>query len=659
VTLPLTALAENARKLPIVALVGNPNAGKTSVFNALTGLSQKVGNYAGVTVEKATGIAQISADQTVEVIDIPGLYSLKAVSVDEIVAVEALQSGPEQPELFVCVLDASNLERHLFFFSQLADLRHPTIVALTMTDHLRKEGITLDLLALEEALGVRVVPVVAHKGDGLDALRSAIAEALKNPTPPLPVGSAGATDTYLSTDERYEWAANVRRAVVQETVHGELSTSDKLDRLLTHRVFGLGVFVAVMYLVFQSIYTLAGPIMDGIEKTFGWLGSTVGKPLEGIPWLQSLVVDGLINGVGSVIIFLPQIIILFFFIAVLEGTGYLARAAFLMDRILGWCGLSGRAFIPLLSSFACAIPGIMAARVMPDQRSRLATILVAPLMSCSARLPVYVVLIGAFIQPRFGAGWAGFALFAMHFVGLLVAIPIVLVVNRKILRGKRLPFVLELPRYQWPKWRDVWLSMYLRAKAFVITAGTVIVVMSVIIWALLYFPRSPDSEATYKAAYAAKSADYRSLVTEDHFVLEQQTENSYLGRFGKSIEPVFRPAGFDWRVSTAILCAFPAREVVVSAMGILFNVGNEADEKDLDLAMRRATWPDGRPLFTPWTAVGLMVFFALCSQCLSTLATIRRETGGWRWPAFVFVYMTALAYIAAVGINALGRAFGG
>jgi ferrous iron transport protein B len=363
------------------------------------------------------------------------------------------------------------------------------------------------------------------------------------------------------------------------------------------------------------------------------------------------------------LVFLPQILILFFFISLLEGPGYLARAAFLMDRLLGWCGLNGRAFIPLLSSFACAIPGIMAARVMPDKNSRLATILVAPLMSCSARLPVYILLIGAFIEPKYGAFWAGFALFAMHFLGLLVAIPVVWVLNRKVIKGKRLPFLLELPPYQWPKWRDVWLAMYFRGKIFVKTAGTIIVFMTVLIWGLSYFPRlgaERESQVRQDVASRLGSASQNEIrVAQARAVDEEQLANSVLGRFGKTIEPVFLPAGFDWRITTSILSAFPARETVVPSLGIIFSLGGDVDEgsSDLSKALSDATWPDGRPLFTVWTSVGLMVFFALCAQCMATLATVKRETNSWKWAAFMFTYMTVLAYIGAVFVNMLGRLF--
>ena len=438
------------------------------------------------------------------------------------------------------------------------------------------------------------------------------------------------------------------------------SRSDRIDHWLTHKVFGMAFFFGLMYLVFQSIYSFATPFMDLIEVGFAWLGDRVGSFL-GESMARDLVVDGLIGGVGTVLVFLPQILILFFFIAVLEGTGYLARAAFLMDKLLSWCGLNGRAFIPLLSSYACAVPGVLSARVMPDPKSRLATILVAPLMSCSARLPVYLVLIGAFIEPKLGAGWAGFTLFAMHLLGLAVAVPVVFVLNRGLIRGKRLPFLLELPPYQLPKMRDVWLAMYFRGRVFLQTAGTIILVMSVLIWALTYFPRSTESRQRFAAEFrTANPLAEADSAAEAHFVEERLLQNSYLGRFGQAIEPVFRPAGFDWRITTSILAAFPAREVVVPSMGILFRTGSEALDDDTDLrhAMNQATWPDGRPLLTPWTAVGLMVFFALCAQCMATLATVKRETNSWKWSVFMFVYMSTLAYLGAVFVNQLGLRFG-
>lgn len=652
----MSTLTPDSKRAAKVVLVGNPNAGKTSIFNALTGGRQKVGNYPGVTVERASGTLDLEPNFSVEVIDLPGLYTMTALSTDEEVAVEFLEGKhDEKPDLIVVVMDSTQLDRSLFFYSQLSDLGLPTVVALTQIDTLSQHGEQLDFATLaDQVLGVPCIKVIAHKGDGLGKLKEAIGLALKNPVAPPPIGREPESSVVLSTAERYEWASEVIGTVLTRSTSARKSGTDKLDRLLTHRVFGFGIFVAIMYVLFQCIYSLAAPIMDAIEWGFNQLSALAGSQLAGIPWLQSLVTDGIIAGVGSVITFLPQILILFFFISVLEGSGYLARAAFMMDRLLGWCGLSGRAFVPLLSSFACAIPGIMAARVMPDAKSRLATILVAPLMSCSARLPVYVLLIGAFIEPKFGPGWAGLTLFAMHFVGLIFAIPVVLILNRKILRGRRLPFVLELPRYQWPKWRDVSISMFTRAATFVQTAGTIIVAMSILMWAAMYFPRVDANSPALKSEFTS----YGGGQSWEAYVSKKQTEQSYLGQFGKWIEPAFAPAGFDWRISTAVLSAFPAREVVVPAMSILFGASEGDESVPLRKSLEQAKWPDGRQLFTGWTAVGLMVFFALCCQCMATLATVKRETGTWKWPVFMFTYMTALAYLAAVGIHRLGLAFG-
>jgi ferrous iron transport protein B len=707
----------------LIAIVGNPNAGKTTLFNSLTGSFQKVGNYPGVTVERVSGYLKL-ADETVEVIDVPGLYSLTPVSEDERVAADVIHgtaTGISEPDLLVCVIDAGNLERNLYLYTQVAEVGRPMIVALTMVDRVKSDGKEIDISRLSNLLGCDVVPVVGHKDTRLLALKEAIERNLQNPKPPAyALGAPDALETRIAslrermarigadfsnaevrealldpspefekfledfpemrepfeeareyTNEaeerqvadvttRYQWSAMVQRASVREsTAPRKRSITDKIDAILVHRVFGLIIFIGCMYLVFQSIYTFAQPLMDGITWVFDHLSAFIGPKLAGVPVLQSLVTDGLIGGVGGMLVFLPQILILFFFIAVLEGTGYLSRAAFLMDRLLGWCGLNGRAFIPLLSSFACAIPGIMSARVMPDPKSRLATILIAPLMSCSARLPVYLLIIGAFIEPKYGPFWAGFTLFAMHFLGLIVAIPIVWVLNRKVLRGKKLPFLLELPPYQWPKWRDVWLAMYFRGKVFLQTAGTIIVFMSVLIWALSYFPRSDEAKAQYRAAYVASHADAAPDQIDLH-VQQEELAHSFLGRFGKTIEPAFAPAGFDWRITTSILAAFPARETVVPSMGIMFNLGKDVDEGSTDLRkqMASATWPDGRPLFNGWTAFGLMVFFALCAQCMATLATVKRETNSWKWPVFMFSYMTALAYIAAVGLHQVSKLFG-
>jgi ferrous iron transport protein B len=694
-----------------VAVVGNPNAGKTTLYNALTGASQKVGNYPGVTVEKVTGKLKL-AERTVDCIDIPGLYTLNAVSEDERVAAEVVSSKSVEPaDLFVYVLDATNLERNLFLFSQIAEFGRPMMVALTMTDRLAGKPQSVDPARLAAELGVDVIPVVAFKDRGIAELKGAIDRNLISPRVPslsldIPtevleevevlrdrLARAGIDATVgetraellapseapglfisefpemkeaieesrsrlaavnllrpsIDTQARYAWAKAVQGAALTPLrdepslprAKKAPSRTDRIDAVLTHRVFGLAIFTFVMYLVFQSIYTFATPVMDLIDGAFTAVKDGVSSRLPDNDF-RSLLVDGVLNGIGSALVFLPQILILFFFISILEGTGYLARAAFLMDRLLGWCGLNGRAFIPLLSSFACAIPGVMAARVMPDSRSRLVTILVAPLMSCSARLPVYLLLISTFVEPQLGPFWAGVALFGMHLLGLIVAIPVAYFLNRKMIKGSRLHFALELPPYQWPKFRDVMLAMYGRGKTFVQTAGTIIAAMSVVIWALSYYPRAPIIEGSDAAQQ------------------EHQLQQSFLGRAGKVIEPVFVPAGFDWRISTAILSAFPARETVVPSLGIIFSLGGDADAESVDLRkkLRESTWPDGRPLFTPWVAAGLMVFFALCAQCMATLAAVKRETNSWRWAAFMFGYMTLLAYVAAVAIHQVARALG-
>ncbi|MFM9873653.1 MAG: ferrous iron transport protein B [Fimbriimonadaceae bacterium] len=707
------------QKNPIIALVGNPNAGKTSLFNALTGSNQKVGNYPGVTVEKVSGWLNLEGKR-IEILDVPGLYSLSAVSTDEEVAVDALLEGESHPDLVVFVLDASNLERNLFLFSQLSEANLNVVVALTLTDVVKREGAEIDLASLTKHLGCEVIPVVAHKGEGVADLEEAILRAIDDPRElELDVGfpkiitdaadrvvekvnrwgvdmkskearcvlldehcttgdrfrdipelwavieeerkvvfGQNAQPKTLDAQSRYAWSSKVKRdSYLPPTVPRGRSKTERIDAILTHRFWGLIVFLGIMYAVFQSIYTFASPFMDLIDSGKNMLADAVGGLLSGTPAIQSLVVHGIIEGIGSVLIFLPQIMILFFFISVLEGTGYLARAAFLMDRLLGWCGLNGRAFIPLLSSFACAIPGIMAARVMPDQRSRMMTILVAPLMSCSARLPVYVLLIGAVIEPKFGPVWAGLSLFFMHFIGLMVAIPVVMILNKGWFKGKRLPFMMELPKYQWPRWKDVGITVVSRAKVFLVTAGTIIFAMTIIIWALLYFPRGDVTQ--YKTEWVAQGKSVADQVEFDHYAEFRQREDSILGRFGRTIEPVFKPAGFDWRLTTAILAAFPAREVVVPAMGILFDTGGDVDESSPSLkkSIQSATWPDGRQLMTPWTAVSLMVFFALCCQCMATLAAIRRETNSWKWAWFSFGYMTALAYILSVAVQQIGRLF--
>ncbi len=620
---------------PVVVLVGNPNSGKTTLFNALTGSQEKTGNYAGVTVEKVSAKMNLASIQ-VDCLDVPGIYSLDPISLDEMVAIEIINGISEEnikPDLIVYVLDSNNLERHLYLYSQLAESGIPIIVALTMTDIIPGGKNSIDLKILSEKLSTDVIPVIYHTKEGIDHLRSSIEKSLKNK--PIPAISLGEKPENVSmVTHRYRWAAKVKQdVVVNKEPSKRKFTSDSIDKLLTNKFWGLLVFVALMLIVFESIYTFAGPIMELIEAFFSTVRQYSREYLTDIPILKSMIVNGILPGVGTTVMFLPQISILFFFITVLESTGYLARAAFLMDKLLGWCGLNGRSFIPLMSSYACAVPGIMSTRVIPDAKARLATLLVAPLMSCSARLPIYILIIGTFIEPHLGPIWAGVTLFAMHILGLFVAIPVIFVINKGIIKSPQMPFIMELPNYQWPKWKDVFNLVYRRSKQFVKEAGSTIVVLSIIIWALTSFPTTGE-ESNY--------------TMDNQKELYSQLEGSYLGKFGKFIEPVFTPLGFDWRISTAIVASFPAREVVITSLSIMFqSEATSEDSTDLRSILKNAKNNKGEPIVDGWSAAGLMIFFALCCQCTATLVTIKNETGTWKWPIFVFTYMTLLAYAGA------------
>ncbi|MGI9015189.1 MAG: ferrous iron transport protein B [Phycisphaerales bacterium] len=734
-----------------IALIGNPNTGKTTLFNRLTGTHQRVGNYPGVTVEKKVGTLKLPT-QDVSLVDLPGTYSLAAASADERVAIDVLsgygaQQHAQPPDAVICVVDACNLLRNLFLASQIADLNLPMVIVLNMTDAAQKQGIVIDTELLAERLGAEVVQTTASRGIGMDTLKLAIERALgpvaqhaKMPGPDWPPAVIEARDAIAqhaatatggdvsNTDAlrmlfdvdtaiperlgwnpadaqtvihkarasldaaglnavsaeallRYGWLSDTTEGVITHTDQTPLPRrSETVDRIFTDRVWGVVVLLAIMTLVFQSIYTLAVPMMDGIDALTGMLGSLVGGWLVNLPMLQSLVVDGIIGGVGSVIIFLPQILILFFAIALLEDTGYMARAAFLLDRLFAWCGLNGRSFVPMLSSYACAIPGVMSARTIDDPKARLVTILIAPLMSCSARLPVYVLLIGAFIEPLYGPAMAGFALVAMHMVGLFFAIPIAWIFRKTMMRGPRVPFVMEMPPYRAPQLRNVIWRMWQSALKFLKRAGTIIFAMTIIIWALSSFPRpasvADDVTATFiqeqqRDNGASEDAIRAALVDEassESAVLAGRIdgaylEQSYLGRAGKAAQPIFDPAGFDWKITVGVLASFPAREVIVATMGILYNLGGEVDEGSTDLAgaLRASRWESGKragqPVFTPLVAVGIMIFFALCLQCGSTVAVIARESS-WGWAIFAFVYMTALAWLAAVAVYQIGSALG-
>ncbi len=722
-----------------IAVVGNPNAGKTTLFNALTGHRARVGNYSGVTVEKREG-RLARCESPVVLLDLPGTYSLKAVSTDERIVVDVLtgqEAGESAPDLLLVVADATRLERSLYLVSQVLELRIPTILALNMADTADADGWRIDTEKLGAELGIEVVRVAARTGRGLEELRSALARS-DHPTPNgptclLPKAFRDERDRILGslqdhpragyfvtralfegsgpiTDRLAEWGgaailSEVDQARSRLAEHGWLAKGDEavlrhkalrslaekvvsrtnpdvspaserrteaVDRLLTHRVWGTVIFLAAMAVVFQSIYTWAAPLMDAIDGGFAALGGWIGPTMPEGP-IRSFVVDGVLAGVGGVLIFLPQIMILFFFIALLEDVGYMARAAYLADAVLSRVGLSGRSFIPMLSSFACAIPGIMATRSMDNARDRLLTILVAPLMSCSARLPVYALLIAAFIPEATVAGvfnLQGIVLLVMYLLGVAVALPVALLLKRTLLRDARATsFVIELPPYRRPTMRNVFHRVYTAGHEFVVNAGTLILAVSIVVWALAYYPRPASVAEEYAAAEAALVEAHESgALGEEAFgealaSLESEQagaylRQSYLARMGRWIEPAVAPLGWDWRLGTAAIASFPAREVIVATLGVIFDVG-EADEESAGLleALRSATWPDGRPLFTIPVALGVMVFFALCLQCAATLAVMRKETASWRWPVFAFVYMTTLAYLGALLTYQVGSLF--
>jgi ferrous iron transport protein B len=713
--------------LVTVALLGNPNTGKTTLFNALAGMRQRVGNYPGVTVETKKG-QMTHQGRPFALVDLPGTYSLAPRSPDEMVAVALVlgqQAGEARPGVLLTIVDASNLERNLYLTTQALELGVPVVVALNMIDVAEGLGIRLDADRLARQLGVRVVPIQANKGRGLDRLKQAVAEAAADGPPartvPFPeafereaatlrqalgtgvpdflvrrllLDVGGYTEAALSTQHsalstsvqaarqrlaaagcpvpavearaRYAWIREITTGCVQRPAQRPVTWTDRLDRVLTHRVWGTLLFLALMFVVFQSIFTWAKPLMDLILAGKDAVGGFLSDTLPAGP-LTSLLVDGILEGVGGVLVFLPQIVILFGFIAILEDCGYMARAAFLMDKLMARCGLSGKSFIPMLSSVACAVPGVMSARVIENPRDRLATILVAPLMSCSARLPVYTLLIGAFLTTGFAWWVPGVTLFAMYLIGLVVAPLVAFVLKRTLLRGETPVFVMEMPVYKWPSPRMVLHRMVDRGGAFVRRAGTLILASMVVVWALLYFPRGDGPGESYESRIAALQEEAAGL-EGDAKEAKQQAINelhgdwkrqSWLGRMGRAVEPLVRPLGWDWKLGMAAVASFPAREVVVGTLGIIYNLGpGEADElqDSLGEALQKATWEDdpGRKVFTVPVALSLMVFFALCCQCASTLAVIKRETNSWRWPAFTFVYMTVLAYLGALVVYQVG-----
>jgi ferrous iron transport protein B len=693
---------------PVFAIVGNPNCGKSTLFNALTGLKQKVGNYPGVTVEKKQGTAYSQHGLPLTVIDLPGAYSLAARSPDEAVTRDVLlgrRADTPTPDRIICLVDATNLERNLYLVHQVMDLGRPVILALNMMDLVEASGMTIRIGRLQTALGIPVIPCEAVNGKGLielklamsrtdlplprhawdvpGAIAAAVAElqaslALNDGKSPLSARAealllltdqdsirvAGSTPLSARTAEilatwkkrweaegmdwagtlvnsRYEAIGRLAAEVVQPGAASGPTVSDRIDSVVTHPLWGWLILGVVMTLIFVSIFTLAEYPMDwignGVSALAGWVKGAL-APGD----LRDLLTDGAIQGVGTIVTFLPQILILFFFIGLLENTGYMARAAFIMDRMMSRVGLNGRSFIPLLSSYACAIPGIMATRTIEDPKDRLTTILVAPLMSCSARLPVYLLMIAAMMPGNLVplATKVGLMLF-MYAIGTFGAFGFAWLFKRTLLKGAPPLMIMELPPYRLPGLKDVAMHMVQRAGLFLKRAGTVILGISIILWFLSTYPKSP--------ATATQT---------------QQVEHSFAGRAGHAIEPLIKPIGFDWRIGIGLISSFAAREVFVSSTAVVFSVENfdatndHADIAPLRVALRHARWPDGRALFTPLVCLTLMIYYVFAMQCMSTIAVVRRETNSWRWPIFQTLYMTGAAWIFSFIIYQVGTAIG-
>ena len=603
--------------LPLIALVGNPNAGKSALFNALTGARQKTGNYPGVTVERHSGRFALDDGRLVELVDLPGTYSLTPTSPDEVVTRDVVlgrQTGERRPDALIIVVDAGNLDNHLCFALELIALGLPCIVALNMVDLAERDGLTLDAARLAADLGVPVIPTVAVRKRGLEDLRGAVTQAVQAARPEQGDAAPAADPARLRDDARRIAA----QAILAERPARRMTR--RIDGVVLHPIFGPIILFATLFAMFQLVYAAAEAPVDLIE---GWLGQLSDFVRAALPdtLLRSALIDGVIAGVGAVIVFLPQILVLFAFILILEASGYMVRAAFIMDRLMASVGLSGRAFIPLLSSFACAVPGIMATRTVEDPRDRLTTILIAPLMTCSARLPVYTVIIGAFIPNRAvvpGVGLQGLVLFGLYVSGIAGAMIAALLIRRTILPGRSLGFMMEMPRYQLPNIKDVALGLWQRAFAFLKRAGSIIAVTTLVLWALLTFPQVPSDSA------------------------KSQIDYSIAGRIANGLETVVAPIGFNRDMALSLIPAMAAREVAVSALATTYAIDAQ-DEAATEQTLRerlRAGW-------TLPMALAFLAWFVFAPQCISTIAVVRRETNGWKWPGIMVGYLFALAYVAA------------
>lgn len=645
--------SSNVSEQVTVALVGNPNAGKTSLFNRLTGLRAQTANFPGTTIEHRRGTLPGNADKgtgPLTLLDLPGMYSLEATTVDEKAALATLQgtqSKTPKPDAIVIVMDATNLERNLPFALETIALGRPTLVALNMSDLAKRLGLKLDLKTLSGRLGCPVIRVSARTRAGIDDLTKAIhALAEKRPLPIMDDAACACTScSGCGYASRFDWAASVRADSLTGDLDAPSRLTDAIDKVLTHRIGGLVGFALVMFFMFMAIFSIATVPMDLIDGLFGWAGETVGQWLPDGD-LKSLLVDGVIGGVGGMLVFLPQICLLFFLLALLEDSGYLARSALVMDRLMQRVGLPGQAFVPMLSAHACAIPAIMASRVIEDRRDRLATILVAPLLSCSARVPVYVMVVAMLFPNNAIAAAAVFA--GAYALGIVAALVMAWVFKKTILPGESRSLVLELPNYRLPSIRDALLQTIDRAWQFIRSAGTTILLISIVLWIMATYPKTSLEELPAEIQTQIVSLEGAGEADEAATLLASaQLERSYVGRVGKFTQPIFAPLGFDWKMTVGIGTSFAAREVIVSTLSILHGLGEEGDEGTLLEVLSSSKHPDGSPVFTTPTCLSLLVFFVLAMQCLPTQVVTRRETGGWKWPIFQLVYMSVLAYGSA------------
>lgn len=698
--------ALETRKLHI-ALVGNPNSGKSSLFNCLTGLNQKVGNFPGVTVEKKTGAALLSTIEA-QIIDLPGTYSLYPRRLDEWVSYKVLlnQDTAIKADVVVAVADASNLKRHLLFCTQLIDLKIPVVIALTMTDIAAQKGIKIDLGELERELGVPVIAVNPRKQKGIPALKKAVeqtaqglykipvadfidsgalapgaVEAIRKVLPAISDYTAihylinhasfnldsrqqqaisqiekehQFNPTKTQAEEilqRYSRIRHIMQQAVSEPDPLQKSLfTEKLDNILLHRRWGYIILLVVLYFLFQSVFWLASYPMDWIDSGFASLNGWLSGILPDNNWTD-LLTNGLIAGLGGIVIFVPQIAILFGLITILEDTGYMARISFLTDRLMRSVGLNGKSVMPMISGFACAIPAVMSARGIENRKERLLTILITPLMSCSARLPVYTILIGLVIPNTYFFGFIGLqglVMLGLYLFGVVMALIVSYVAKWFIRIKEKSFFILELPVYRSPRWKNVAQTMWIKAKIFVVDAGKVIMVISLILWAMSSFgpgKRMEKVKARYEQQQALPGMDKDEAEKTYH---AEKLENSYAGILGKKIEPVITPLGYDWKIGIALITSFAAREVFVGTMATLYSVGDENNEDPLKEKMRTAVRADGTPVYTLATGVSLMIFYLFAMQCMSTLAIVKRETRSWKWPVIQLVYMTGLAYVMSL-----------